>query len=135
MSASSNKKEKFDCFKNQDFYTLSKIHNENNLFEDPYFPAQGSSIFFTRAAPKNIVWKRPKEINKNAQFVIDGYSRLDICQGNNGNCWFIAGCIAVIESKPLFDRVVPKDQSFSENYNGLFHFRFYCYGRWIDIVV
>jgi calpain, invertebrate len=127
--------EKFKCFKNQDYNKLKKIYNEKKLFEDPLFPAASSSCFFSREAPTKWVWKRPKEINKNAQFVINGFSRMDITQGCLGDCYFIAACIGLVQSEKLFSRVVPKDQNFDKNYTGMFHFRFYEYGEWVDVVV
>lgn len=56
-------------------------------------------------------------------------------QGALGNCWFIAGCVGIMQSESLFAKVVPGDQSFTENYNGMFHFRFWQYGEWVDIVI
>lgn len=36
----------------------------------------------------------------------------------------------------LFGKVVPKSQSFSDkDYCGIFHFRFWIYGFWHDVVV
>jgi len=122
-------------FKDQDYNQLKKKHNATNLFEDPLFPAIDSSIYYSKAVKNGIVWKRPKEINKNAQFVIDGFSRLDLNQGAIGNCWFIAGCAGILQHKQLFSKVIPEDQSFSKDYAGLFHFRFFVFGEWLDIVI
>ncbi len=38
-------------FKGQNFEELRSFHNENNLFEDPYFPADDSSLFPRSTAP------------------------------------------------------------------------------------
>lgn len=35
------------------------------LFEDPDFPATGSSLFYSQSVPVNIEWKRPKVCRPN----------------------------------------------------------------------
>lgn len=35
----------------------------------------------------------------------------------------------------LLQKCIPSDQDFHENYAGIFHFRFWRYGEWIDVVV
>ena len=48
---------------------------------------------------------------------------------------FIAGCAAIALMPELFNKVVPLVQSFDENYTGIFHFRFWIYGKWSDVVI
>lgn len=43
----------------QDYYELKDQHNENNLFEDDTFPANGSSLFFSQNTPPDVTWLRP----------------------------------------------------------------------------
>lgn len=41
-----------------------------------------------------------------------------------------------IANKPEYiNKVVPMDQSFDKDYCGIFHFKFWKYGRWYDIVI
>jgi calpain len=41
-----------------------------------------------------------------------------------------------MQSQKLFAQVVPQDQGFDdENYTGMFHFRFWQYGEWVDVVI
>jgi hypothetical protein len=57
-------------------------------------------------------------------------------QGKIGNCWFISAVSGLVENKSLLHQVIPKDQSFSrEIYAGIFHFNFWLYGDWIDVVI
>ncbi|KAM4724116.1 LOW QUALITY PROTEIN: uncharacterized protein FYW61_014681 [Anableps anableps] len=62
-------------------------------------------------------------------------SRFDFGQGSVGNCWFLASIGALTFRKHIFRQVVPLEQHFSREYCGLFHFRFWRFGRWVDVVV
>ena len=42
---------------------------------------------------------------------------------------------AWINSQELVRLVVPDDQSFEQNYAGIFRFRFWYYGEWVEVVV
>lgn len=59
-----------------------------------------------------------KEVMDDPQFVVDGFSRCDLDQGYVGNCWFIAGCVGIMQSQKCFAKVVPLDQGYGDNYGG-----------------
>ncbi|KAL1124152.1 hypothetical protein AAG570_001922, partial [Ranatra chinensis] len=103
------------------------------LFEDPEFPAVGSSLNLSEEI--DCQWKRPKEIHSDASFIRKGVSRFDIKQGGLGDCWMLAALTSLTSNEKLFNLVAPNDQSFEENYAGIFHFRFWQYGKWLDVVI
>ncbi|XP_034251601.1 calpain-A-like isoform X5 [Thrips palmi] len=120
----------------QDFHKIqAQCLSEGVLWEDPNFPAVDSSIFYTRGPPKPFEWRRPGEITGDPQFMVDGASRFDIQQGELGDCWLLAAVANLTLHDDLFFQVVPDDQGFEGNYCGVFHFRFWQYGRWLDVVI
>ncbi|XP_076636456.1 calpain-A-like isoform X4 [Colletes latitarsis] len=120
----------------QDFNTLRReCLSTGRLFEDPEFPATDSSLYFSRSPDRHMEWKRPMEIVDNPQLFVEGFSRFDIQQGELGDCWLLAAVANLTMDSNLFFQVVPEDQSFEENYAGIFHFRFWQYGRWVDVVI
>ncbi|XP_048525406.1 calpain-A isoform X3 [Dendroctonus ponderosae] len=120
----------------QDFYQLRDENLERGtLFEDPEFPATDSSLFFSQRPDRYYEWKRPHEICDNPQFFVEGYSRFDVQQGELGDCWLLAAAANLTLYHRLFLQIVPDDQDFDDKYAGIFHFRFWQYGRWIDVVI
>ncbi|XP_052700305.1 calpain-B-like isoform X10 [Crassostrea angulata] len=108
---------------------------EETLFEDPEFPAEDSSIFFSREPPRAFEWKRPHEICDNPVFIADGASRFDVQQGELGDCWLLAAIASLTVNQRLFAKVVPPDQSFEDGYCGMFRFHFWRQGEWVEVVV
>ncbi|XP_062981463.1 calpain-13 [Elgaria multicarinata webbii] len=126
-------------FKNQDFARLrDHCLNRRLLFEDDTFPAHSSSIgshLLPEVQLHQIEWLRPTELLSNPHLIVDGMSRFDIVQGQVGDCWVLAALGSLTLQKRFLGNVVPKDQGFEQNYAGIFHFRFWYFGHWVDVVI
>ncbi|XP_066282225.1 calpain-3-like isoform X2 [Branchiostoma lanceolatum] len=106
------------------------------LWSDPEFPPCDEKIFFSQKPPKKFEWKRPHEITDNPELFVGGASRFDICQGELGDCWFLAAIACLSMNESLLFGVVPPDQSFQKgDYVGCFRFNFWHYGTWTEVVV
>ncbi|XP_049895123.1 calpain-1 catalytic subunit-like [Epinephelus moara] len=132
-------------FNHQDYVQLRDTHQRRQrLFVDNTFPPNSQSLgdlpdmSYRRQA--QVEWLRPADIlklqnnNDDATFFSKGASRFDFSQGNVGNCWFLAALSSLTIHKGLLVQVVPMDQTF-ENYAGIFHFRFWRFGKWVDVVI
>ncbi|XP_044871875.1 calpain-3 isoform X4 [Mauremys mutica] len=119
--------------------TFEELHKKclekKILYVDPDFPPNESSLFYSQKLPIKFEWKRPTEICENPRFIIGGANRTDICQGELGDCWFLAAIACLTLNEKLLCRVIPHDQTFIKNYAGIFHFQFWRYGNWVDVVI
>ncbi|XP_073700890.1 calpain-2 catalytic subunit-like [Garra rufa] len=133
--------EKAIPFKKQDYQSLKQeCLAKGTLFCDPTFPAESDSLGYDALGPqssktKGVQWKRPKELCSNPEFIVDGAKRTDICQGALGDCWLLASIASLTLDNQFLERVVPHGQSFKENYAGIFHFQFWQFGEWVDVVI
>ncbi|KFV18191.1 Calpain-13, partial [Tauraco erythrolophus] len=123
----------------QDFDRLRALClSQGLLFEDATFPTHVSSIglnLLPNDKLRQIKWKRPTELQRNPYLILDGVSRFDIMQGEIGDCWMLSALGSLTLQKQFLENVLPKDQGFQENYAGIFHFRFWQYGDWVDVVI
>ncbi|XP_036927701.1 calpain-1 catalytic subunit-like [Acanthopagrus latus] len=126
-------------FLNQDYQLLKQYCNINRVrYVDDMFPPDRRSIGKDILSPSDLAaveWKRPSNIVSNPSFVVDGVSRFDFGQGMIGNCWFLASIGALTFQDVILNQVVSPEQNYDEDYCGLFHFRFWRFGRWVDVVI
>uniref|UniRef100_A0AAZ3RDA1 Calpain-3 n=1 Tax=Oncorhynchus tshawytscha TaxID=74940 RepID=A0AAZ3RDA1_ONCTS len=117
-------------FSGQDFTALKQeCLTKKCLFEDDTFPASVESLGYKELGHKsnkvkNIVWKRPKVGEEGGEWGVC------VC-----DCWLLAAIACLTLNEKLLYRVVPQEQSFSEGYGGIFHFQFWRYGDWVDVVI
>lgn len=130
------------AFKGQKYSALKKkALASDQLFRDPEFPPVEQSLFRSPGKGEGIEWKRPKDICEDPHLFVDGVSTQDLIQGELGNCWFVAACACLAINKRIWSRVIPDhktqewDPLHPERYAGIFHFRFWRFGHWTDVVV
>lgn len=111
-----------------------------SLYEDADFPCIQQSVFYDESPPVNFIWKRPHEITCEPKFICPpGHKSplpFETIVGKLGDPWFVSAISLLYQSKGLFYRVVPADQSFeSHEYAGIFRFRIWWFGQWQEVIV
>ncbi|XP_029981852.1 calpain-1 catalytic subunit-like [Sphaeramia orbicularis] len=127
-------------FLNQDYQQLKQYCLIRRVrYIDDMFPPDKTSIgedILTPSDLNRVQWLRPAKIVSNPSFVVDGVSRFDFGQGMVGDCWLLASIGALTFQDHIFQQVVPLEQTFDDDdYCGLFHFRFWRFGRWVDVII
>ncbi|KAM9424948.1 calpain-1 catalytic subunit [Pholidichthys leucotaenia] len=128
-------------FLGQDYESLkAQCLHSRKLFEDTLFPCSTLSLGFNELGPRSsktygVRWMRPTEFCKRPEFIVDGATRTDICQGALGDCWLLAAIASLTLNDNLLHRVVPHGQSFQQGYAGIFHFQFWQFGEWVEVVI
>ncbi|KAL6069295.1 hypothetical protein STEG23_005521, partial [Scotinomys teguina] len=108
-------------FKSQDFKSLrDQCLSRGQLFTDDTFPAEASSIGQKLLKGKHLSkleWKRPQN------FLLD-----------DSDCWFLAALGSLTQNPQCLQKIL-MDQSYSHQYAGIFRFRFWQCGQWVEVVV
>ncbi|VDK65920.1 unnamed protein product [Cylicostephanus goldi] len=80
-----------------------------------------------------------KELHNDPHLFVEGASPNDVTQGILGNCWFVSACSALTHNQHLLNRVIPdadsQEWSVKNSYAGVFRFRFWRFGRWVEVVI
>ncbi|XP_075719882.1 calpain-13-like [Rhinoderma darwinii] len=126
-------------FYKQDFKIVKDLHLKKGvLFTDESFPANMNSIGLRLQNEFNthkIVWRRPPDICKDPHFIVGGTSLFDILQSRLGDCWVLSATGSVTLKPRLLENIMPADQRYSKCYAGIFHFKLWHLGEWMDIVI
>ena len=123
----------------QNYHKLKKqCQKSGEKFVDPKFPCN-SSILPSDAT--QVEWLRPEEIcqrngkNEEPQLFDETRDMFDVNQGELGDCWFASALSMIADKDHFIKKVIPSGQRFDRNYWGIFRFRFYRFGEWIEIVI
>ncbi|VDI35634.1 calpain, invertebrate [Mytilus galloprovincialis] len=115
-----------------DFPTQEPPNPDGDLYTDYEFTVD---VAFPKRS--DLEWKRPMDVAEEPVLFSEGTTRFDIGQGEVGTCWFLA-MVANIADKPrLLRRVIPGDayKIGSDDYDGIFHSRFWRFGAWNDTYI
>ncbi|KHJ94837.1 calpain family cysteine protease [Oesophagostomum dentatum] len=127
-------------FGDQNYVKIKKTCiKKGQLFVDTVFPPTNASLFLEQGRSSDIVWKRPAELHDDPHLFVEGASPNDVTQGILGNCWFVSACSALTHNQHLLNRVIPdadsQEWSPKNEYVGVFRFRFWRFGRWVEVVI
>ncbi|KAK3733722.1 hypothetical protein RRG08_026837 [Elysia crispata] len=106
----------------------------HSLFVDHEFPLEIAIVQDNH----DIEWKRPKDFLDNPALFTEGTTRFDIGQGSAGTCWFLSTVANIADNERILGQIIP-DGSYrvedSNAYDGIFHARFFRFGKWEDVYI
>ncbi|XP_023674237.1 calpain-10 isoform X3 [Paramormyrops kingsleyae] len=123
-------------------FLLVPMEPSGSLFIDPDFAPADCSLFSDCSTPiarlqGAVEWMRPQEICSSPKLFPENPKEGHPKQGILGDCWFLCACTALLKNKHLMDKVFPPGQPQwgDRSYKGKFRFRFWRFGRWVDVRV
>lgn len=106
------------------------------LFEDPDFPADSRSLQIRyKSSVGAIEWKRPHEISRRPKFIAKNPGLFEVVPGPLAENWLLPAFSCLTLAPSLIQRCIPEDQAFDDKYAGIFRFRFWRYGEWIELCI
>ena len=136
---------KLTKFKDQNFDDIrASCFSAKTFWTDPEFgPTKnslGESLMkdLDKEYNNKIEWKRVHEISKEARLFVKGYCEDDVTQGQLDDCWFISSVASLALQHSLVDKVIPhpdQQELNRDDYCGVLLFRFFRFGKWIEVVV
>ncbi|RUS78730.1 hypothetical protein EGW08_013517 [Elysia chlorotica] len=106
----------------------------DNLYVDRDFPLEIAIVQDNH----DIEWKRPKDFLENPALFTEGTTRFDIGQGSAGTCWFLSTVANFASNERMLRQVIPDGSYKIEDdnaYDGVFHARFFRFGKWEDVYI
>ncbi|KAL3842643.1 hypothetical protein ACJMK2_020633 [Sinanodonta woodiana] len=76
-----------------------------------------------------------QELSKKPTFTADGYSKLDVIPGWLGETSLCSAFSCLTLAPNLVARCIPDGQEFDNKYSGIFHFKFWRFGEWIEVII
>ncbi|KAG9299363.1 hypothetical protein G9A89_014011 [Geosiphon pyriformis] len=151
--------ERYEKFNNQHYKRLAlKCRSTGQNFHDDTFPPEEKSLWRVNRLniQGTVEWKRVKDICKKPHLFVyeNGQATPEVVQGVVGNCWLVTALSVLAAHPSLLHKVIPRwrlqdwvhadDPGFVntgsffndiDRHPGIFRFRFYRFGKWVEVVV
>ncbi|ODM96584.1 Calpain-B, partial [Orchesella cincta] len=105
------------------------------IWEDPDFLPSYKLLQRSKKSSYPVVWLRPHELTPHPRFSGDTPWRMPLEAGLQGDIWLLLALTTLSTTPRLLERIVPLDQSFDHGYSGVFRFRFWQFGSWVEVCV
>ncbi|OXA61185.1 Calpain-9 [Folsomia candida] len=105
------------------------------IWEDPDFTPSYKLLPKNKKLQHPIVWLRPHELTPHPRFAGEQPWKVQLEMGLQGDIWLLLALTTLSTTPRLLERNVPLDQTFGSGYCGVFRFRFWQFGQWVEVCV